>query len=97
MAQGQIFFMTGSWGPDLSFETLKSKFDCITKKMFFLIFEDFWPKSRENINFLPIYKNLQEIHWGEVSLPHSEHFLSKNFLSSSEFSIFSHLHYIRSP
>ena len=32
MAQGQTFFMTGSWGPDLSFETPKSKFDCIIEK-----------------------------------------------------------------
>ena len=35
MAQGQIFFMTGSWGPDLLFETLKSKFDTIEKKIIF--------------------------------------------------------------
>ena len=38
MTQGQIFFMTGSWGPDLSFETLKSKFDRITTKKYFLNF-----------------------------------------------------------
>ena len=89
MTQGQIFFMTGSWGPDLSFEILKPKFDCITKNFFFsilVIFSDFWPKSRENIDFLPIYKNLQEILWDEVSLPNSQHFLLKNFLSSREFS-----------
>ena len=63
MTQGQIFFMTGSWGPDLSFETLKSKFDCITTKnifSIFVIFGDFGPKSRENIDFLPIYRNQQK-------------------------------------
>ena len=63
MAQGQIFFMTGSGGPDLSFETLKSKFDCITTKnifSIFVIFGDFGPKSRENIDFLPIYRNQQK-------------------------------------
>ena len=32
---GQICLMRSSWGPDLSFETLKSKFDCITKKNIF--------------------------------------------------------------
>ncbi len=46
MTQGKIFFMTGSWGPDLSFETLKSKFDCITKKNF-----NFWLKSKEIFTF----------------------------------------------
>ena len=29
--------MRSTWGPDLSFETLKSKFDCITTKFFFVV------------------------------------------------------------
>ena len=32
MAQGQIFVMTGSLGPDLLFETLISNFDPIQKE-----------------------------------------------------------------
>ena len=36
MAQGQIFVMTGSLGPDLLFETLISNFDPIQKEDFFL-------------------------------------------------------------
>ena len=51
MTQGQIFFMTGSWGPDLSFETLKSKFDCMTKKLFFN-FVRFLAKIKRNCHFL---------------------------------------------
>ena len=51
MAQGQIFFMTGSWGPDLSFEILKPKFDCITKKFLFQ-FLDFWPKIERYCHFM---------------------------------------------
>ena len=31
MAQGQIFVMTGSLGPDILFETLISNFDLIQK------------------------------------------------------------------
>ena len=62
VSMGQICLMRSSWGPDLLFETLKSKFDCITTKnifSIFVIFGDFWPKSRENIDFLPIYRKLQ--------------------------------------
>ena len=59
----QIRLMRSSCGPDLSFETLKSKFDCLTTKnifLIFVIFGDFGPKSRENIDFLPIYRNQQK-------------------------------------
>ena len=38
MAQGQIFVMTGSLGPDLLFETIISNFDPIQRKNHFLIF-----------------------------------------------------------
>ena len=68
---GQICSITGSWSPGLSFKTLKSKFECITN--FIFQFWGFLAKLRENIN-------LQEIYLGEVSLPHSENFLSKNYL-----------------
>ena len=51
-----------------------------------MIFGDFGSKTRENIDFLPIYKDLQEILWSKVLLPHFEYFLSKKFLSSLEFS-----------
>ena len=78
-----------SCGPKLSFMTLKSKFNCITKEFCFsilVIFGDFGSKSRENIYFLPIYKDLQEILWSNVLLPYFKYFLSKTFLSSLEFS-----------
>ena len=58
---------------------------------------DFGPKSKENINYLAIYKDLQEILWSKVLLPYFEHFLSKNFLSSRKFSNYWHVYYIRSP
>ena len=51
-----------------------------------MIFGDFGSKTRENIDFLPIYKDLQEILWSKVLLPYFEYFLSKKFLSSLEFS-----------
>ena len=38
MAQGQIFVMTGSLGPDLLFENLISNFDPIQKEIFFSFF-----------------------------------------------------------
>ena len=79
MAQCQIFFMTGSWGPDpdLLFETLKSKF--------YFNFWEFLAKIERKCQFS---SNLQELLCSEVSLPYSEHFLFKNFSSSCEFSIF---------
>ena len=86
--------MRSSWGPDLSFETLKSKFNCITNFFFsiLVIFDDLGI-----IDFLPIDKDLQEILWTKVLLPYFEHFLSKNFLSSLEYFNFWQVYYIRSP
>ena len=51
MAQGQIFVMTGSLGPDLLFETLISNFDPIQKEFFFNFFL-FWPKIERNCHFM---------------------------------------------
>ena len=47
MAQGQIFVMTGSLGPDILFETLISNFDLIQKGKKNFIFFYFGPKSKE--------------------------------------------------
>ena len=49
----------GSSGPDLSFENLKSEFDCITKKKIFINFGNFWPKSREIAPLPGFLYNLQ--------------------------------------
>ena len=61
MAQGQICYMRSSSGPDLSFETLKSEFDCITKeKKLILNFGNLWPKSREIAPLPGFLHNLQK-------------------------------------
>ena len=52
MAQGQIFVMTGSLGPDLLFETLISNFEPIQKELFFHFFFSFWPKIERNCHFM---------------------------------------------
>ena len=52
MAQGQIFVMTGSLGPDILFETLISNFDLIQKGKKNLIFFLFWPKIERNFHFM---------------------------------------------
>ena len=67
-------------------DLLKSKFNCITKFFFpiLVIFGDFGSKSRENIDFLPIYKKSFGAKF--YYLKYFEYFLSKKFLSSLEFS-----------
>ena len=55
--RGQCY-MRSSSGRDFSFETLKSDFDCITKKKI-LNFGNFWPKSREIAPLPGFLYNLQ--------------------------------------
>ena len=49
MAQGQIFVMTGSLGPDILFETLISNFDLIQKgkKKFLFVLDQNWILSSQ--------------------------------------------------
>ena len=81
--------MKSSLGLDLSFETLKLEFDCITKKIIFNFFQFLviFGQNREKISiFFQTTEINRKSFVGEVSLPNSEHFLLNNFLSSSEFS-----------
>ena len=57
--RGQICYMRSSSGPDLSFETLKSEFDCITKKNNFSIMGIFLPKLRDIAPLPGFLYNLQ--------------------------------------
>ena len=92
---GQICFMRSSRGPDLSFETLKSEFDCITKKKYFPILGIFGQNWEKLSIFLQSTENYNKQYL--VTLHYFEDFFLKNFLSSRAFSKYWHLYYIRSP
>ena len=87
-----IFYALGSclntsWcSTNLSFVMLKSKSNSMKTEILFSIFVIFWPKLRENIDFLPNYRNLQKSTIIQLYLLLFWRLLSKNYLSSIAFS-----------